>query len=263
MKKILTKITLATLFFGLLYSTGLAFAPINFNLNPNDVAEFKPNIPDINNDEGAPFDNQVIRNKFTILHPLNLLIKAYDKTLVRLENAKHFSASEMDAIVQVIKAEKNEAKKIKREVERDGNFDEEKRNEAMDKFGLFSDGATRGIPKVVNENQVKHGKKVLTNLENVINKIKIYVGIAKNNNLEVDSVQSKLTKAENKLSMASNGLNEIERILGKINRGTGALKIKGYFEEINTKLKNVYKNIAETKDLTKEALKELKKVTKR
>ena len=261
MKKILSTFIVSISFFSLAWVASALPVPADFIHNDgNRVVDF-----DINPVVADGFvlgDPLVINFKDGILMMHDRVMMRLDKIKARVEENKTLSSQEKHKVLSVVDDYKNIFKTRKKQTEDGPALDQlSSDSERNISAGLWDDGAVL-IYVTIAKGRITDKQNSLNKAKAISAKLEIYIKLAKKSGVKTDAIESDLAKIKVALVSAETYLKEASLSVDKVAGGSDWSDAKVFFKASNKSLKKVNENIKEVKVLSKEVVKELRKVAK-
>ena len=261
MKKTLSTLVLSISFFSLAWVASALPVPADFIHNDvNRVVDF--NINPVVPDGVVLGDPPVINLKAGILMMHDRLIMRLDKIKARVEENRTLSSQEKHKVLSMIDRYKETFKTRKKQTEDGPALDQfSSDSERNISAGLWNDDAVQ-VHEAIIKGRITDKQNILNKAKAVATKLEIYIKLAKKSGVKTDAAESDLAKIKVALVSTETYLKEASLSVNKVAGGSDWSDAKVFFKASNKSLKKVNENIKEVKLLSKEVMKELRKVAK-
>ena len=259
MKKTLSTLVLSISFFSLAWVAFAFPVPADFIHNDaNRVVDF--NINPVVPDGVVLGDPPVIDLKGGIFMMHDRAMTRLDKVKAHIERNRTLSVQERQKVLSKVDEGKKAFKERKKMVEGWPNLDQRASDgERSVSASVWGDYSVQIYWAIMN-GRIADKQNILNKAKAVVTKLEIYINLAKKIGAKTDIAESDLAKIKVALVSAETNLEE-----AKINIDRTGFKwddAKEFFKTGNKDLKKANENIKEIKSLSKEVVKELRKVAK-
>ena len=259
MKKILSTFIVSVSFFGFALVAFALPVPADFiHNNGNRAVDF--NVAPVAADGFILGDPPVINLKAGILMMHDRAITRLDKVKTLIERNRTLSVQEKQKVLSKVNEGKKAFKERKKQIEDGPDLDQRASDGERNVSTITWSDYSVQIYRTIMNGRIADKQNILNKAKAVVTKLEIYINLAKKIGANTDIAENDLAKIKVALVSAETNLKE-----SKINIDRTGLKwgdAKEFFKTANKDLKKVNENIKEIKSLSREVVKELRKVAK-
>ncbi len=259
MKKTLSTLVLSISFFSFAWVVSALPVPADFiHNNANRAVDF--NVAPVVADGFVLGDPPVINFKAGILMMHDRAITRLDKVKDYIERNRTLSVQERQKVLSKVSEGKKAFKERKKMIEDRPDLDQRASDgERSVSASVWGDYSVQIYWAIMN-GRIADKQNILNKTKAVVTKLEIYINLAKKIGANTDIAENNLAKIKVSLVSAETNLKE-----AKINIDRAGFEwgdAKEFFKTANKDLKKANEDIKEIKSLSKEVVKELRKVAK-
>ena len=256
MKKILFIFPLAAgLFFLIVADSALAVTPAPTVTNTNLRVDVGSQVQAINN------VNLRLDRKQQALNKLDNLIKKMDKVEARVRDNRALSEVKKNQILTKLNNHRSSLKQYRSSIQRLSKLSDTKWNYYRQKAKKVWNKAANEVIKSIIEGRLSAQREKLNEARTLVDKLKIYVNLAKENDQDVSDLERNITKMELLLADAERELDKVDQAISHVSSNTAQNIARSYFRESNEALKAAAANLKEFRRTGQKVIDDLREIT--